>query len=117
MIILIILDILIILLIRLWQKKSTPSTRRTPSNSRAAKSTERMDTKSDEEDRDCAKRVKINKHRLPVTKAGRVSMKNMEISQHISSTRPYEGALPLIGFNLNFGRSSHCLEKVRAVTD
>ena len=64
-----------------------------------------MDTKSEQGDTDCAKRVIRNKHGLPVTKAGRISIKNMEISQQISSTRPYEGALSLFGFNLIFGQA------------
>ena len=105
MIIRIILDILIILLILCCRKQSTSSKRQSPSQSRHSQSAEPLDTESEQDDVDSANNVSFNKHGLPTTKAGRISIKHMEIFQQISSTKRCPGALPLLGYHLIFGHA------------
>ena len=102
MIIRIILDILIILLILGCRKHSSHSKRQGPSQSRYSQAADPLDTESEQFNIDSAKNISYNKHGFPTTKAGRISIKHMEISQHISSTKCYPGAILLLGYSLNF---------------
>ena len=80
-------------------------TKTSSSRTRAKKPAEKIATESDEDTEHRTKRLKINKYGYVVTQTGRISMKHMTIAQEISSTRPYEGALPHPGFNVNFGQA------------